>query len=205
MGDMHESWKRLAIDTATKYVYLSLIIDDHEVDFVYEEGLNNHSVTVIPQLESLLDRQGLKLKDIDEVICGIGPGSYTGVRIGVTIAKMIGHLNNVRLMSVSSLALIASSVASGMTLSLIDARRGNAFMGLFENIDGRLSRSDDDILENVEKYRSKITNQVIVVTEGRPNIEKIINSNLLEPIIDAANLVPNYLQITEAERNKCQR
>ena len=127
---MKKSLKRLIIDTATKYIFLSLIIDGVEKDFVYEEGINNHSVTIIPFIENMLNKENITLKDIDQVIVGIGPGSYTGVRIGVTVAKMIGYLNNIDVYEVSSLALMASHSDKPYVLALIDARRGNAFMGL---------------------------------------------------------------------------
>ncbi len=201
---MRESWKRLAIDTATKYVYLSLVVDDKEVDCVYEEGLNNHSVTVIPHLWTILKRHGLSLTDIDEVICGIGPGSYTGIRIAVTIAKMIGYLNKIKIRSVSSLALIASSAEKGLTLAMIDARRGNAFMGLFEVKNDTIMRIKADMLDNIEEYRSVLPDDTNVVAEGRPDIGRIIRSKLVEDVEDVLAMVPNYLQITEAERNKCQ-
>ena len=201
---MQKSWNRLAIDTATKYVYLSLVINDQEVDYVYEEGLNNHSVTVIPHLVQMLKREKLELTDIDEVIVGIGPGSYTGVRIAVTIAKMIGYLNKIKVSSVSSLALMASSVQSSAALACIDARRGNAFLGLYKTAQGRLIRMKADVLANFEEYLAGFSERPELVFEGRPNIEKLINGDLLEAVDDPANLVPNYLQVTEAERTKCQ-
>ena len=202
---MQKSWKRLAIDTATKYVYLSLVLNDKEVDSVYEEGLNNHSVTIIPHLVRMLERQQWKLTDINEVIVGVGPGSYTGVRIAVTIAKMIGYLNNIKINRISSLALIASSVSSGTVLSCIDARRGNAFLGLFENTKTKLTRKTQDSLINIESYLTDLEVKPIVTYEGRPNIEKIIHSDLFEAVSDPTALIPNYMQITEAERNKCLR
>lgn len=204
MVNMRKSWKQLAIDTATKYVYLSLVIDSKEVDCIYEEGFNNHSVTVIPHLAEMLKREKIELTDIDELIVGVGPGSYTGVRIAVTIAKMIGYLNKITIKKVSSLALMASSVSSGFVLAGIDARRGNAFLGLFEVTDQSVIRKKTDCLENLEEYLKNLDLKPKLVFEGRPNIEKIIVSDLLETVADPATLVPNYLQVTEAERNKCQ-
>jgi len=194
----------LAIDTATKYVYLSLVIDDREVACVYQEGINNHSVTVIPLLVELLEKQNLKLKDIDEIIVGVGPGSYTGVRIGVSIAKMIGFLNNVRITSVSSLALIASGADNGYVVPLIDARRGNAFMACFKLDEGKMTYVLEDTLANVDEFLSRIDGAYRINTEGPYDIEKILKSYLTSPVDDIHALVPNYLQVTEAEKNRCQ-
>ncbi len=199
---MRKSWKRLAIDTATKYVYLSLIIDDHEVANVYQEGINNHSVTIIPFLVKLLKSQELTLKDINEVIIGIGPGSYTGVRIGVSIAKMIGYLNNIEVKTVSSLALMASSSEAEVVVSMIDARRSNAFLACFKQSNGRLEYIKEDRLAKIDDFLSELDIKYDTVTDGLFKIEKIIKSGLMNPVDDIHALVPNYLQVTEAERNK---
>ncbi|MDT8336373.1 MAG: tRNA (adenosine(37)-N6)-threonylcarbamoyltransferase complex dimerization subunit type 1 TsaB [Candidatus Izemoplasmatales bacterium] len=198
---MKKLLKQLAIDTATKYIYLSLIIDGVEKQFVYEEGINNHSVTIIPFIENILNKEGLKLSDINQIIIGIGPGSYTGVRIGVTVAKMIGYLNNLEVYTVSSLALIASHSNNPYVLALIDARRGNAFMGLYRNVDNKLEKISEDVLDNIENYQSDINIDYDIIEDGKPQIGKILNSNLLIKIEDIHNLTPNYLRITEAERN----
>lgn len=197
---MQKSLKRLVIDTATRFVYLSLIDGSKELDFIYQEGLNNHSVTIMPLLNEMLKKANLSLQDIDELIVGIGPGSYTGVRIGVTIAKMIGYLNQIPVYSVSSLALLASSSKSEVILLLIDARRDNAFMGLYINKSGVLECIKEDVLENIQQFKNTIKEVYEVIEEGMPQIEKIINGDLLHLEEDIHALVPNYLQVTEAER-----
>lgn len=197
---MKKSYRRLAIDTATKYIYLSLVVDDQEVASIYERGDNDHSVTIMPYLKEILDKENLSLKAIDEVIVGIGPGSYTGVRIGVTVAKMIAYLNQIKLTTISSLALMASVSDSDYILPLIDARRGNGFMALFSSQD-QLTYVKEDTLQNIESFKKAIDVNYQVVEEGKPNIERIIQSNLCKQVTDVHDLVPNYLQVTEAERN----
>jgi tRNA threonylcarbamoyladenosine biosynthesis protein TsaB len=199
---MKKSLKQLIIDTATDYIYLALVVDGVEKQSIYEKGINNHSVTIIPFLKEILDLENFKLQDIDEIIVGIGPGSYTGVRIGVTVAKMISYLNNINLYKVSSLALLASYSQEPYVLALIDARRGNAFMGFYSNVDKKLLNIKDDVLENIEDFKGKIDLKYQEVRFGKPKISKLLNSELFEKVDDVHNLVPNYLQKTEAERNK---
>jgi len=198
---MKKSLKRLAIDTATKYIYLALMIDDKEVSSIYQEGDNNHSVTIIPLLAELLKKAEISLRDLDEIIIGVGPGSYTGVRIGVTVGKMIGYLNNINTYQVSSLALLASASKQKYILPLIDARRNNAFMAFFNQKKNKLTYKKNDTLENIESFKSNIIEKYEVIEFGKPNLKKIINSNLMVKIADIHNLTPNYLRITEAERN----
>jgi len=190
----------LVIDTATKNIYLALVIDDKEVESVYERGDNDHSVTIMPFLDSILKKQNIGLKSIDEVIVGIGPGSYTGVRIGVTVAKMIGYLNDIVVKQVSSLALMASHVKSAYVLPLIDARRGNAFMALIDT-HGGLSYIKGDVLQNIETFKRDIDGDYEIVESGKPDIIRILQTDLCHVVKDIHALVPNYLQITEAERN----
>jgi tRNA threonylcarbamoyladenosine biosynthesis protein TsaB len=178
-----------------------LIIDGEEKQSVYEEGINNHSVTIIPFIEEILNKENLKLRDLDQIIVGVGPGSYTGVRIGVTVAKMIGYLNNLEVYTVSSLALMASCSNNPYVLALIDARRGNAFMGLYRNTSEKIVKINEVVLDNIEEYKSKIEVTYLVVEEGKPQVKKILNTDLLEKIDSIHSLTPNYLRITEAERN----
>lgn len=201
---MKKSFKRLVIDTASEYMYLALLIDDKEMDTVYEFGHQNHSVTILPFIEQLLKKADLELTDIDEVIIGIGPGSYTGVRIGVSIAKMIGYLNNIPLKSISSLALLASSSDKRYIVPSIDARRGNSFIALYELTDGRLAALKEDTLTSTEDFLNNLQQPFDFVVSGKPQIQKIIHSDLLTHVENVHELVPNYLQITEAERNLCR-
>ncbi|MBN2540639.1 MAG: tRNA (adenosine(37)-N6)-threonylcarbamoyltransferase complex dimerization subunit type 1 TsaB [Bacilli bacterium] len=194
--------KILIVDTATKYIYLSLVIDNHEVQSIYQEGINNHSVTIIPFLDELLEQEHIGLQDLDEVIVGVGPGSYTGVRIGVTVAKMIGYLNNIPVKTISSLALIASSSDAEYVIPYVDARRGNAFITCFKQVNGKLDFVTEESLEQIETYLEQFDFTYDFIAEGKPNANKIIQSNLLQDIDEIHELKPNYLRITEAERNK---
>ncbi|HOP57082.1 MAG TPA: tRNA (adenosine(37)-N6)-threonylcarbamoyltransferase complex dimerization subunit type 1 TsaB [Bacillota bacterium] len=199
---MPKSWKRLAIDTATDYVYLSLIENDREKENIIKSGNHDHSVTTIPLMAELLERNGWKLNELDEIIVGIGPGSYTGVRIGVTIAKMIGYLNHIKVSAVSSLALLASGSEAKIIVPLIDARRQNAFIAAFKQNNGKLEYMKPDCLANKEEFLDGMKPMDYeVVDSGKYNIEKIITSGLLISIENIHELVPNYLQMTEAERN----
>ena len=194
--------KLLAIDTATKSIYLALVIDGVVVDSINQEGASNHSVTIMPLIDQLLKKQSLTLRMIEGILVGIGPGSYTGVRIGVAIAKMIGYLNPIEIYTFSSLALLATVSDSNDVLAYIDARRGNAFLATFSQKKSLLNVLQEDCLVNFDEYKKSLKSSFDEIYEGTPNIIKLINSNLLTKVEDVHALVPNYLQITEAERNK---
>ncbi len=200
---MSKSFKRLVIDSATKYLFIALFDNEKELISFYEEGNNDHSVKLMTEIEEMFKRQKMQPSDIDEVIIGVGPGSYTGLRIGVVVAKMFGWNNNIPVKTISSLALIASSYdGTELIIPEIDARRGNSFLGLYKNTRKGLELVKKEELTNLENYKELQTEAYQVVSFGKPNMQKIFHSDLLEDVKDVHGLNPNYLRITEAERNR---
>ena len=131
---MKKLLKRLVIDSATKYLYVALYEDNKCLGKYYESGNNDHSTKLMIEIERIFSISNTKVANLDEIIIGIGPGSYTGLRIGVVVAKMFGWNNDIPVRTISSLALMASSYeGEEYILSEIDARRGNSFIGLYKN------------------------------------------------------------------------
>jgi len=199
---MKKSLRRLVIDTATKYLYIGLFQDESCLSSYYQAGENDHSEKLMSEIEVIFAKHQLKIRDVDEIIIGVGPGSYTGLRIGVVVAKMFAWNNDIPVKTISSLALIASSYnGSKNILAEVDARRGNSFLGLYRNTGEGLDLLDIEQLVNLEEYKQSLKDPYIVVSSGMPNIPKILASNLLVNVKDIHALNPNYLRITEAERN----
>lgn len=198
---MNQSLKRLVIDTATPYLYVAVLDNKEVVTSIYKEGKNDHSVTLMRTIDELFKTLKLKITDIDEIICGIGPGSYTGVRIGVTVCKMLGWSKNIPVKSISSLALLASSI-DGFVIPFIDARRGNAFSALYKIENESIEVIQEDKLRDFDSFTKSIKDDWSLATKGEPRIEYIINSNLLKEVLNIHTLEPSYMRITEAERNK---
>ena len=168
----------------------------------YAEGNNDHSVKLMSEIEKIFIKNNVSVKDLDEIIIGIGPGSYTGLRIGVVIAKMFAWNDDIPVKTVSSLAMFASASSfEGLILPQIDARRGNSFLGLYRKTGKTLVLEEEERLVNLEEYKESIKENYVVVSKGEPNIEVILNSDILSVVEDIHGLNPNYLRITEAERN----
>ncbi len=199
---MSVSLKRLVIDTATKAIYLGLYEGDRLLSRRYQPGQNDHSVTLMPLLSELLLECKLSLDEVDELYIGIGPGSYTGVRIGVSVGKMIGYLNPIPVYTFSSLLLLATSVAAEHVVPFVDARRGNAFMGYYRQQNNIFTEVIPDCLAAVEAWKTRIPANAVFVTEGIPDGTKLLQSGLFQRVEDIHDLAPNYLQITEAERSR---
>lgn len=100
--------KTLIIDTSTKYLYVSLVFANVEVYTNILEGKNNHSEQLLPIITQGLKLNNISVGDLDKIIVGKGPGSYTGLRISMTVAKMLAWTKKIDLYTISSLDIIAS-------------------------------------------------------------------------------------------------
>lgn len=198
---MKKSLNRLVIDSSTPYLFIGLYNNDTMIDNYYAIGHNDHSVKLMDKLEQLLIKHELKSADLDEIIVGIGPGSYTGLRIGVVVAKMLAYSLDIPIYTVSSLALLASSVEDeGDILPWIDARRSHAFLGVYQQKAGYLVLKQKEVYTHLDTFKEQL-NDFTEVTQGKPDLKKLIESNLLVKADDIDLVAPIYLRDTEAERN----
>lgn len=130
--------KALAIDTSNLVMGISVIIDDKIVGELTTNMKKNHSVRLMPSIESLLQEVDVKTSELDKIIVAKGPGSYTGVRIGVSVAKTMAWSLNIPITGVSSLEVVARNgkYFDGLVCPLFDGRRGQIYTGLYGNIGG---------------------------------------------------------------------
>lgn len=187
----------LIIDTSTKYLYIALVKDDVVLSEKIFEGSKNHAGNSVYQIDLLLKEFNLKTSDLDNVYCGYGPGSYTGVRISVTIAKMLASFLDVNLYKVSSLFLAGSGYDNKNVAVMFDARRGNSFCGCYgENFIEDKLRSNEEFLSKVNSY-----DDLIVVNESNFKVNPLKVIENATKVEDVEAFVPSYLRITEAEYN----
>ena len=120
----------LYIDTSTKYLCIG-IAKDYKVIYKYQqEAIQKQSELTIPFLQKALKENNLELKDIDEVTVTIGPGSFTGIRIGMCVAKVLASLNNIPLKAISSLNSYASL---GKKIVILDAKAKRVYLGIYND------------------------------------------------------------------------
>jgi len=125
----------LAMDTSTNVLTVA-VADDNVIIAEYSTNLKkDHALRLMPAIDNILKDAGVKVSDLNGIIVANGPGSYTGLRIGVSTAKAMSWALNIPVISVSSLSLIARSVKyfNGLIVPIIDARRGQVFTGIYSN------------------------------------------------------------------------
>ena len=120
--------KILCIDTSSNLCSVA-ILDNTKLEKKIE--LNNgltHSETLMPTIQELLDTCNLTLKNIDLLVCGIGPGSFTGLRIGIATVKAFSDSLNIPCVGITSLEAYAHSVKQdGLICSTIDCKNNNCY------------------------------------------------------------------------------
>ncbi len=186
----------LIVDSSTKVLYICLLKDNNIVDERYITGRNDHAKNILSNIEDILNKENIKITELDNIIAGVGPGSYTGVRMAVTVAKMVATNSNVRLYGISSLYLMSSGYDNNV-LSMIDARRGNSFCVAISNDE----IVDEELLRNTQEFIAKYPGYTVVNENNiKVNPIKVLNKKKLEA--NPHGFAPNYLRDTEAERNK---
>lgn len=219
--------KILAIDTSSSICSTAILDDEILID---KNELNNgrtHSENLMPLIDELLRRNNISVKDIDLIACSVGPGSFTGIRIGVASIKAIAEVLKVKVAGVTSLETLAKNVEDSDTIiSLIDARNNQVYCGIFDkNYNKKEDYIADDINEvinNLKKYDNItfVGNGAVLhkdlLTENLENIKfsdfneqsaenvgKIGYKKYLEnDLCDADSILPIYLRKSQAERLK---
>ncbi|MEO7149811.1 MAG: tRNA (adenosine(37)-N6)-threonylcarbamoyltransferase complex dimerization subunit type 1 TsaB [Rhodanobacteraceae bacterium] len=136
----------LAIETATEFCSVALLQGDTLIER-RELAPRRHAELVLPFAESLLFEAGITRKQLDGIAVGRGPGAFTGVRLGVSIAQGLALALDLPVVTVSSLAAMAMQAPrdGADVLALIDARMGEIYAGAFRfDVDGLVQSIDDE-------------------------------------------------------------
>ena len=136
----------LALETAAKAVSAAVTEDGKVLAAAFQDTGLTHSRTLMPLVALLLKNTGMSAADLDAVAVSAGPGSFTGVRIGVSAAKGLAWAADKPCAAVSTLAALARNVSfwDGLVVCAMDARRQQVYNALFEAKDGRLTRLTED-------------------------------------------------------------
>ena len=174
--------KILALETSAKAVSAALTEDGKVLASGYQDTGLTHSRTLMPIVEHLFKNTGLSLTDCDAIAVAAGPGSFTGIRIGVAAAKGLAFGADKPAVGVSTLAAMARNVAfaDGLILCAMDARRQQIYNALFEAKDGVLTRLTEDraisLADLAEELRGD-TPPITAVGDGGRLAWEYLNAN----------------------------
>ena len=194
--------KILSIDTASNLCTVAILEDKKCIKEIVVNDARNHSEKIMPVIEQALQETSLNLSNIDLIVCDKGPGSFTGIRVGLTVAKTMAWSLKVPIVPISSLEVIASGTPATNNIALIDARRGFVYAGGYnENLDNTFT-DRHILLENITELGTYVSYDELPNTI-KPNIDvlKVIKKHEKENGINPHSINPNYLKLTEAEEN----
>ena len=154
----------LGIDSATRSASVALVenetsIDEHRWDkqlsgyLGASDSNGNCAEIIVPLIKSLLEKTHLAPADLSAIAVSIGPGSFTGLRVGLATAKGIAYSGGLPLIGISTLLALAAGVKDfdGIICSLLDARKNDVYLGLFRRAGKILSRLTDDALLPIDR------------------------------------------------------
>ena len=189
----------ILLDSSNTNLSVGLARDNLLLECVSYEAWQQQSEYMIPELNKLLEKYSVSKEEIQEVIVAKGPGSYTGVRIAITIAKTIATVLNAKLYAVSSLR--AQKDCKNPSICLINARSGRSYIGVYEDKNTIL---EDQIMKNddVLKYIADHPNYSVCGDVKYLGIDCIDTNNLKEMLdlkdalesINPLSLKPVYMK-----------
>lgn len=208
--------KILCIDTSSKLCSVAILNDTTLINKLELDNGLTHSETLMPLIKKLLDECNLSLKDINLLVSDVGPGSFTGIRIGVATVKAFSDSLNIPCIGISSLEVLAYNVKNnGLICSTIDCKNDNCYFALYELKDGIYSVLEEpcskSISEVVDLLNTKYSNKLIefvgdgikdkstinildIKNLGIAGFKKFITNNISEDIL------PMYLKKPQAQK-----
>lgn len=173
--------KILAVDTATEACSAALLVGD-KLFSRWEEAPRDHTRKILPMVQAVLDDAGISLSDLDAIAFGRGPGSFTGVRIGIGVAQGLAFGAGVPLIGISTLAAMAQGAyrldGAEQVLTAIDARMNEVYFGRYALIDGRMQLVGDEVVSDpaaLVDVRGKQAGRVTCVGTGFETYGEILS------------------------------
>ena len=218
--------KILSVDTSSNICSVALLENSSLIKELNIEDQKTHSENLMPLIDDLLKTTSTSLDDINLIVCDKGPGSFTGIRIGIATVKAIAEVRNIPVIGISSLDALSYNIdesANTYIASLIDARNNQVYFGIYNSKhqlqEDYIADDINNILPTLNKY-SNVTfvgdgavahKSILKNVQDNSDFHKLhayklgicglnkFNSGISET---ADSLLPMYLRKSQAERMK---
>ena len=182
--------KTLFIDTHSELLTVGVLIED-KLNKKEIESYNSHSVLLLPLLETILKEENIEIEDLDRIIVVNGPGSFTGIRIGLTVAKTIGYAKKIPVYPISSLkAYLVSTDTEEDKMAVIEDNKGYYICVYDKDNNEKL---EEQYVDEIDEYNYNVVPEIL-------DIHKICEyTSTFEPIKINA-LKANYVKKIEVEK-----
>ena len=172
--------KILGIDTSSSNLSLAILGDKDEVFERNIEAGRRLSSIIIESITDIIKKKKMSLDSLDAFAVGLGPGSFTGLRIGIATVKGLALATSKPIIAIPSLDILASSVSENeyQICPIIDAKRQKVYSSIYKTKNNNLVRKNDYLLVDIEKLLKKIKNKTIFLGDGINIYKKIIKDKL---------------------------
>lgn len=202
----------LFIDTSNQDVSIALLKDGKIINKITKSIPNEHSKYAVSYIDEVLKKSEITPKEVQSIMVVNGPGSFTGVRIGLTIAKVYALLNDIKVTLISSLKCLAiGNNKNKYILSLINARNDNYYIGFYDNNYNDVINEHFGNIEEVNDIINKYDDVLVVSNNSDNDNVKVINELDIESIynyykdkvkVNPHMVLPNYLKLPQVlEKN----
>lgn len=202
----------LFLDTSCQVMTIAIYKGKKPLQVFQEESCNDLSVKLIPKIKEIIEELQLYVTDIEKIFVVNGPGSFTGIRIGLTAAKILAWSLNIPIVPISELEFLATTNGTKYIAPMIDARREAVYAGLYTSDlkpileDAYILR--EEFMNKIKRYEKDVTFvsmddfASLHVIFPKVNVTKIIEKYIDRVGVEVHTLVPNYLKKTEAEEKR---
>ncbi len=198
----------LAVDTSGSHLTV-VIVKGEEIFVKYIENCNlQHSIVLMPTIENLLLDADLTIENIDLFGCNLGPGSFTGIRIGVSTIKAFSYAFDKKVFGLTSFDVLAYNKKGGRNLAVIDARHGNYYVCGYDGLTAVTSPkfvNGEGLIELKSEFPNILTSSDIEYKNANCDVKQGFINAVLGKISTATtekeSLVPLYVRKSQAEEN----
>ena len=222
--------KILAADTSTSILSVALCEGDRAIAETVVDCGRSHAERMLATVDWVLSEAGVTLRDVDALAVSAGPGSFTGLRVGVATWKGLALAADLPLIAVPTLDALARVVPidTGLVCPLLDAKMGEVFGAVYEVCRGAAAKVREDMAAPVEMLLAELTGAVYLIGEGATRYRQRIEAALPEAVFvpgtprasavaaeaqamysrgcpsDAEKVAPVYLRKSQAEVNRAR-
>ncbi len=192
----------LAIDTTSEFGSIALAEGDRVLEEVALHSPDGFAHVLFAEIEQLLARHNFKIRDVEGFAAAAGPGSFTGVRVGLTAAKGLAEATGRKVVAVSNLQALAWFGTKSLRVPVIDARRGEIFGAVY---DADLRLVSDEVVMKFEDWQRSLPADAELVTQDPPRalagaIARIAADRFKAGLgQDPAEIDANYVRRSDAE------
>lgn len=196
--------KCLAVDTSNSHLTVALIEGDKVTSEYLDDTNLRHSTILMTSIEKVLNSAGAKLSDIDFFACVVGPGSFTGIRIGISTIKAFSYANNKPVLPITSFEVLEYNRPYGKNIAVIDARHDNYYAMGYDNDKVVIEPSflyKDEILKLKGEYEILSSTKNDIATVECSLLDGLVNAvkAKVNSVTDRESLLPLYVKKSQAE------